>query len=47
MTLIKFSVTNFSLGILSNYDGEFGFDEGDDFKDNSVPKLQMQYNPYG
>jgi hypothetical protein len=33
-----------TLSALSNYDGEFGFDDGEDFNDNSTPKLQMQYD---
>jgi hypothetical protein len=28
---------------LSGYDGEFGFDDGEDFADNSVPKQGKQY----
>jgi hypothetical protein len=28
----------------SKYDGEFGFDDGEDFKENSVPKQHMQYD---
>jgi len=33
-----------TLSTLSNYDGEFGFDDGEDFKENSVPKQKMQYD---
>jgi predicted Zn-dependent protease len=28
---------------LSNYDGEFGFDDGEDFKENSFPKINNHY----
>jgi hypothetical protein len=29
---------------LEQYDGEFGFDDGEDFRENSVPKQTMQYD---
>jgi hypothetical protein len=29
---------------LSGYDGEFGFDDGEDFEENSVAKLRMHYD---
>jgi hypothetical protein len=32
-----------TLSTLSGYDGEFGFDDGEDFADNSIPKQGHQY----